>query len=234
MKILADTRSQSRPTPSSMELQEIFNRIDRLEQLILSHAKDIDRLRNLIQSDRLTCNDPECRNCESCQNQVGSPNGLAMNIWTQAPNTDVALGPATCNGYNGDEFNQEQPPSPVYKSYVMNRVHPANAIPPVARIVLTRAETLKYHQEDRARNCLEQSKHQGHESFEDEPYSRIVTKNITSKRVMPSNIQLSTVKSSSLGALNGYEPPREQPMRDKSPFTLIELVTCFCPCFNLC
>lgn len=198
-----------------MDVNLILARIDRLEQLILSQARDIDTLRNRIQCIRMTSASVNCIDCNESGQQVGSlgPICCLNGPPTIRPSKSVTIMP------NGRiTTDQLQAPEPVCRGFIMNPIHPANAIPPVARGITLSCNEFDPAEPSRARN----SYHTGYDSA-------IRTNNASIRNSLQPQTNFDILRSST-----DNEEPLEQSARNKSPFSLIELVTCFCPCFNLC
>lgn len=126
----------------------------------------------------------------------------------------------------------------------MNPIHPANAIPPVARrIVLSDAV---FDQNLDEVNQRHRDFHQYHPevihrfSMQPTETRRICSEGpitvIDNNRVLQMNNRLSTAPSI-INKSNEYATSEEtvaQSMKSRGPFSIIELITCFCPCINLC
>ena len=148
-----------------------------------------------------------------------------------------------------DRTNQKhQQQQQLYKSYVMHPIHPANAIPPVARrIVLSSAAEINQSHLDRHEQLLtspdylhfgktNRLQRGGSERPSSQNFNSLGAINSNSSRDRPINARWSTGPSL-LAATTDYDASEtlgEQGHRKRGLFSLIEIITCFCPCFNLC
>lgn len=175
-----------------MELHSIWTRIEQLEKLIISQAKEIDLLRRVINSMQMIL-------------QAGA-------LPIMSPATDIeypkANQPTMCNHIQsnpgqtkvGNEIMSTTTTHSSYKTQpLMNSfVHPISAIPPVSnRIVANGA--------------------------------------INGLNAIPKNPRWSTGPSL-LGTIadTSNREINDTKQKNRNKFSLIELVTCFCPCFNMC
>jgi hypothetical protein len=238
-----------------MELHAIWNRIDQLEQLILSQAKDIDTLRRALNAAQITIQkclpngaDPTTgrRHCLTAvaryHDNPMKPQQLttACTAYGRAPPGDrfssllAAAPPATTtrSRFDGVERPGRMELNTIANrnfSSITNSVHPVNAIPPIARQVVLSSSMHTHQPPDRTRRFG--SEGPGSRG----PMSGIAADGSNSM-TLPANARWSTGPSL-LGPLVDIERDSDHG-RSKAPkrrcFNLIELFTCFCPCFNMC
>lgn len=227
-----------------MELHAIWNRIDQLEQLIISQAKEIDSLRRMVNTTQVTVQSCRLNNDINSHYmranghiKTASPNHLlcpaiegASNAKGQTPTNRKSMFVPT-NQHHMNHQHQHNQCQPLYKSYVMNPIHPAIAIPPVtSRVVLRSAE----QDTTSATATQAQLNKYLHRGGSEEPSYRPA---ITNSRTLPANTRWSTGPSL-LGTLNDPSDTDrendERALRTKNRFNLIEVLTCFCPCFGMC
>lgn len=185
-----------------MEIHAIWTRIDQLEKLILSQAKEIDMLRRIVNTVQITL-----------QN-----NGIVQSIYKNngiIPNHVPPLLSHNRQDNLSSALNRNSTPQPAYKTYMMNPfVHPASAIPPVANRVIMTHET---------------------------SYPMNGTNNIngllTHSRTLPAihnNNRLSAGPTLLHKMPDVDNDKEESPRKRNVKYCLVELITCFCPCFSMC
>lgn len=207
-----------------MELHAIWNRIDQLEQLIISQAKEIDLLRRALSTTQTI----------TLQSDAKSPNGFLMTS-DHHPRQHLAMTAAdhmhssTHGPIPACQQQQQSPNSSLYKSYLMNPfVHPPQAIPPVASRVIMRSE-----------NSSSVTSHQYVPVMRQSDLNRFAATGVATgqtTRTLPANTRWSSGPSL-LGALPDVEPENDdRPAKEGGGrFNFFgELLTCFCPCFGMC
>lgn len=206
-----------------MELHSIWNRIDQLEQLIVSQAKEIDTLRRSLNATQMNI-----RNCTQPEDVIhGRGRWLAASEQQQYPTACNRAQPSW--NYSIDQRIDRM--QPVGRNYALNHIHPVNAIPPFARPMVP--------MDDHHRYChLKQRQ----ERFGSERPSSRTPKLTTSNSnhnswTLPANTRWSTGPSL-LGTLMDIDEKgganERSRTRGRDRYNLIELFTCFCPCFNMC
>lgn len=241
-----------------MELHAIWNRIDQLEQLIISQAKEIDLLRRVVSSTQVVLQNSGLTIEANLPSSSSSTNKSKLALFRSPMghiHQDSPTPPPHRYHYNSQSTtrdngivavqNRTSTPPTTYKNYTMNPfVHPANAIPPVAnRIVLKSATSTTLH-----------AGTDHHEQFNNATVNSKIVKGFMSptsqyndSRTLPPNSRWSTGPSLLAGTTavtTTFSDPDlvDQNKLDQAAlakvranrFSLIELLTCFCPCFSMC
>lgn len=222
-----------------MEVHAIWSRIDQLEQLILSQAKEIDLLRRILNATQLALQNYQQGNQLEYPDSAKSPNGLTLattasrhhrqqhNQLSITPPTAITNSTSHSNLFKLPQQQQKQQPEQptLYKSYLMNPfVHPSIAIPPIANRVVLQSETSNSLISDNFSPSIGGATRR----------TTTQPNGIGTTRTLPANTRWSTGPSL-LGTLQ--DPDREmdeEPRKRNNRFSLVELLTCFCPCFSMC
>lgn len=196
-----------------MELHAIWNRIDQLEQLIILQAKEIDMLRRIVNATQISL-----QNSVIGQNQSGP---VKQNVTaTSDHSATMANHHHSSLILNGDTTATKTTTNqPLCKAYIMNPfVHPASAIPPVANRVLVRSES------NQMRLLVNNS---------NATNSGLI---VPLSRTLPANTRWSTGPSlfETIPDNNDRLDVEELPRKRRNRLSLVELLTCFCPCFSMC
>lgn len=230
-----------------MELHAIWNRIDQLEQLILSQAKEIDLLRRVVNTTQISLqncatNDPCKKLANGCQlipsqsqNRLGNPIATSSSHANLNELSQIVDKFAQQHQHEKQNVQKQQEPALMYKSYLMNPfVHPSIAIPPVVNRIVLRSENATPSAS--TATTVRPANYNNSLSRDSYGLNRIggsaELNHIRPSRTLPANTRWSTGPSL-LGTLRDDEPDIDD--RPKSSrFTLAELITCFCPCFSMC
>lgn len=232
-----------------MELHALWNRIDQLEQLILTQAKEIDALRRIVNESH-HINKPNCGIV--CPAITMTNNDEVSKIYSNnntKPTTNISnhstTSPHTASPYTLAQINRlgstltscrgsptvtktstVQSNRPMCRpNYVMNPfVHPASAIPPVAdRTLAARNDHLAMRTSASPSGMYNNYHNPG-----------VHFRAPLTSRTLPANTRWSTGPSL-LGTLTDLDPNDvDKPRKRRNKMSLIELVTCFCPCFSMC
>ena len=135
----------------------------------------------------------------------------------------------------------------VYKTYVMNPIiHPASAIPPVANRVVVASNSCPL------RGSPNQDQHHHHHNHFDHQPVELKHANCNHRQNHPSTLLTSPPSSRNQAQVSprwstGPSLPAAAPItvfdrdleegpdrRRRNRINLIELLTCFCPCFSMC
>lgn len=177
-----------------MDLPSIWVRIEQLEKLIISQAKEIDLLRRVIHSMQMIL--------QAGTLPIMSPAADIEYSKINQPSTTTMCNNIQNNpGHN--RLNNEIMSSTTHSTYktqpLMNSfIHPISAIPPVNNRIVANGT-------------------------------------INGLNAIPKNPRWSTGPSL-LGTIADTSNREINDMKHKNrnKFSLIELITCFCPCFNMC
>jgi len=268
-----------------MELHAVWNRIDQLEKLIISQAKEIDSLRrainsnqNLAQNANLnsagnTCNHSNLDNMKAMCNHkplnvpvIRPPliaNGQCRHHPSPTPTTTSQLNSnklLATRDFNKSNIllatarNRVSTPPMTYKNYFMNPfVHPANAIPPVADRIILRTEACDNYPNAAGKKSPEMNnitavhrraiKNNHHLNYG--LSLPMDNRAMGPGRPLPPNVRWSTgpsllagTNTTSSAFTNDLEQDEQSQSasakRRANKLSLIELITCFCPCFSMC
>ena len=229
-----------------MELFAVWNRIDQLEQLIITQAKEIDVLRRVIQTTQVALQSYIVNQPQTRQLTPSPTNNLTVSNFPQSLQSAVSSNSNQfANSHHGNPYKNQpqqkqqrrdkfvnrsncsptdsQTIQPIYRSsYMMNPyVHPASAIPPVVNRVITRSDCYQLESAGRSDRIT---------SFQLAP--------VGNSRTLPTNTRWSTGPSllGTMQPIVNHDDQEESlaERRKQSRFSLVELVTCFCPCFTMC
>lgn len=229
-----------------MELHAVWNRIDQLEQLIISQAKEIDLLRRVVDSTQLAVQQnnalsgatkqvngylAEPDHQRNLQLALRAASNTGLDVVQVTPNnpqiTPNGLISSPCQPRRFGQQQQRQPSnSTIYKSYLINPfVHPATAIPPVANRVVLRSEN----------SSSSATSHRYSPVMRQSDLNHLSPNTSRTSRTLPANTRWSTGPSL-LETLADVEVGGEErpPRRRGWHNFFVELLTCFCPCFGMC
>lgn len=224
-----------------MNLQAIWSRIDQLEQLILDQAREIDILRRSIAATQMTVEEINNQDCSNGYNHHGHGQGRnAICARDQVLDDRENALLAISNHHNDRHQTNQMTKQPLYRSSVMNPIHPANAIPPARRIVLTSTEFNHHHQEQTTFYHGQPNGLQRRIASERPMSQTLATMGgpCNNQRTLPANTRWSTGPSL-LDTLTDYDGKgssgaEQDTGKRRGIFNLVEIITCFCPCVNLC
>lgn len=213
-----------------MELHALWARMDQLEQLILTQAREIDSLRIILNATQLANN--SCRHRENGDLSKRWPVPMVQNdpiLYLQAARN--RLEPNNTRRPAEDRFQ----PAPA--NYAMSSIHPASAIPPVARHVVFTSNT-HYNQPPTSQTRFERFSSEGPVSKGPKSAAAIIYRHQNQSRSLPAQARWSTGPSLVSTLTNSSNEKHNDGERNNMPerrrLHLIELFTCFCPCFSMC
>lgn len=196
-----------------MDIHAIWSRIDQLEKIVIAQGREIDKLRQLVKSNKSLqpslCNGlykDGSQFAQSNHSQILSP----FSVQDKHDHSSVGLNEVSSGGYRN--------------SFLMNSfVHPASAVPPFAGWIPESKEV---------------------DSGDDISRGGTIFAYPTSNRnsLAISQYQQQVPNRWSVGPrslISDHPDDRddnvdELPLEKNANQGLIELMTCFCPCFSMC
>jgi hypothetical protein len=224
-----------------MDLEAVWNRIDKLEQLVVHQANDIDTLRRSIEATQMAVENINQQSCLNIHNAVDALDGCSGFEKGQAI-VPKAISLENKTGQQLDCCRMITQTNPAtHQSYIMNPIHPANAIPPMGRPLML-ANGRHDHESHREwqkntsfcgqSNLLQQFSSLG-------PRSQVPIATLEGNKSRQASLANNrwSMEPSLLESVSNEPDDRssgDQANKRKSPFSLVELITCFFPCFSLC
>lgn len=237
-----------------MELHAIWNRVDQLEKLLISQAKEIDVLRRMLNSTQvsvqnLTLQGNNFNNTNNNTNCI-SNNSIFNNNSTVRLIHKPFVGNQVNNNRNSIQLSSipkgNQQVNNIFNksttfnqpTYLMNSfVHPAIAIPPTNLVSTCNNDSLTNkskinNSNNSSRLDLEANICRGNFSSVSSTMMPPHSSNMNRWSVGP-NLRLldSAVDKTNL---DGHNLTTELPHGRHKRQSFVEILTCFCPCFSMC
>lgn len=192
-----------------MDIHALWSRMDHLERIILEQGKEIDRLKQML------ANNSRPTNYSPDENTSQLPDALQQTLNPQSRKQQSALNPSSVR------IDDTQRNSFHMSSYV----HPQSAVPPFARWPTDSTDKLPAEKAKKTNATL--SYHPSNRnSFAGLQHSPRLSQPITTARPLVQNRIMLNYQDNESDGSSSQQANKNQ--------GLIEVLTCFCPCFSMC
>lgn len=236
-----------------MELHAIWNRVDQLEKLLISQAKEIDVLRRMVNSTQVSIQNLTLQGNNLNNNCISNNHNFNNNSTVQLIHKPF-VGNQVNNSRNSIQLNSiskgnQQVNNIFNKSTTMNQptylmnsfVHPSIAIPPTNLVSTYNNDGMNNkskinnnnnnNDKNNSRLDFEANVCKGNFSSVSSTMMPPHSSNMNRWSVGP-NLRLldNAVDKRNLDSHNLTEAPHGRHKRQ----SFVEILTCFCPCFSMC